>query len=175
LSGMLTDFSRSKNYIAALEQQSPFASMIQTAQPQPAQFIQDFQKGRWGGKSTQPPYELTASIAANPPSSEYRFTVTLLVRSSDAAKPVTGTVLFFLHDSFGEDYLKSVEATDGVASISFPSFEAFTVGAILNEGKVKLELDLNEIATCPEDYKYSAPLLTFDEVKKELDAIKSQQ
>ena len=54
------------------------------------------------------------------------------------------------------------------------SYEAFTVGAVCNDGAVKLELDLNAFENCPEDYKYKDALQSIDEVKSLLQQLNAE-
>ncbi len=71
-------------------------------------------------------------------------TVTLRVRSTDSEKPLTGSVQFFLHPSFGQSR-PTVPIVAGEARLSLLSYGAFTAGALADGGATKLELDLSEL------------------------------
>lgn len=175
LSTMLTEFNRTKNRILEMENQPQYRDIVTRAKPEPIKYIDDGQKGRWGGSDSSGGYKLEAAFKKNDASADEAFQVILTVRSVDATKPLEGMVYFFLHDSFYKEYIKTAKADNNQASVDFPSFEAFTVGAVCNGGDIKLELDMNTVANCPEDYKYTSPLLTFEDVKKELEELKAEE
>ena len=174
LSNMISEYNRTKARTMEFEAMEPYASAIAVAQPAPIKFIDDSQKERWGGKSEIPGYKLDAFFKRNSAASEQPYQITLKVQGTDPAHPLTGDVYFFLHDSFAKEYLMTATAQNNEASVSFGSFEAFTIAALANGGAVKLELDLNMHPDAPENYKYSSPLLTFEDVKKELEELKAQ-
>lgn len=69
------------------------------------------------------------------------FQFELRVRRTLEAEPFEGYVEFHLHDSFKEP-VQRVKLVDGQASLPVISYGSFTVGAILPDGRTKLELDL---------------------------------
>lgn len=174
LSGLLTEYNRTKNRMQGMEAEPPYAAAIAIAQPNPIKYIDDPQKERWGGKNEVNFYKLDAVFKKNLATADEPYQITLTVTSTDPNRPLSGDVYFLLHDSFYKDYLRSEKAVNNAASTEFGSFEAFTVAALVDGGKTKLELDLNSHPDCPDNYKYSGPLLTSDDVKKELDELKGQ-
>jgi hypothetical protein len=54
---------------------------------------------------------------------------------------LTGRVDFYLHNTFPQPKL-SVEAEDNVAKFQIGAYGAFTVGALADDGRTCLELDL---------------------------------
>lgn len=172
LGNMLTQFIRSRNRINSME--SKYKALLDIAQPAPVKFIDDCQKERWGGQSVSGGYALSAAIrlpTRSDESNEDDYIITLTVKPVQPNTPLTGDVYFFLHDSFYEEYIKIVNPENNMAVHEFNSFEAFTVAAVLNNGAVKLELDLNSLPDIPEGYKYSSPLLSYEEVKNERDRL----
>jgi hypothetical protein len=76
----------------------------------------------------------------------------LTVRSTDATKPLDGSVQFFLHPTFKNDR-PVVPVAGGVARLRLASWGAFTVGALCDGGATKLELDLAEHPDAQEPWK----------------------
>lgn len=104
------------------------------------------------GKSRDPDKarELIAEVK-QVPKSEY-CSVRLTVRATDPAKALTGTVKFFLHDTFPEP-IKTVPVEGGVATLLIAAWGAFTVGALADDGATKLELDLSQESSAPADWR----------------------
>lgn len=175
LENMLTQFIRSKNRILAIESQPTYKVILDKAQPAPIRYIEDCQKERWGGKLTANGYKVEALFKKVTTDGDDNYLVTVLVQPDAAEVTLQGQVYFFLHDSFYDEYIKQATAEHNKVSIEFPSFEAFTVGVVLNNGEVKLEMDMNLLPNAPEDYKYSGPLLSFEEVKKERDQLLEEE
>ncbi len=166
----LKELELQKKRIQNIESNFPgLQDVLRTAQPGPATVLNDGQKNRWGGISNNGEFKLEANIPANPDNSNDYFTVTLTLSALAPDKiPLTGKVYFFLHNSIPNS-IKVVEASNNQASISFTSVEAFTIGVICLDGKVKLELDLNS-CSAPDDYKYKEKLPSEQELREEIEA-----
>jgi hypothetical protein len=112
-------------------------------QPQPTPpDPNDPQKGRWGSQAEREGRVLQAEVAPIPGVHDW-FTVRLTVRSTDPARPLTGTVLFHLHPTFHTPE-RYVRVESGFAVLDLEAYDTFTVGAeVLEEGRwTPLELDL---------------------------------
>jgi hypothetical protein len=105
----------------------------------------DPNKGKFGELPERDGRVLEAKItpAAGPRSAACH--VLLSVRSIDPGKPLTGTVTFHLHPTFGRWQKYDVPVENGVAKDNITSWGVFTVGAVADGGKTKLELDLAKV------------------------------
>lgn len=168
--GKLEEFNKLKNKITHIEAQPEFRAIVEAAKPEPVKFIDDCQKGRWGGQSVNGNYKLSASFHKKDVHNE-TYELDLIVECS-VDSPFIGDVYFFLHDSYYPDCIKKVTPINNIAHLRITSYEAFTVGVVGNNGNLKLELDLNRIENAPEDYKYFEPLITVDEIKSKLETLK---
>jgi SIR2-like domain/prokaryotic YEATS domain len=111
----------------------------------------DPQKGRWEGKSERNGRMLSAEVKRTDDSDW--FLVKLKVEpSTTRSKPLTGRVTFYLHPTFTPDKV-TIYAKDGRAEYEVYSYGAFTVGAVADNGKTKLELDLSTLAEAPPKFK----------------------
>jgi uncharacterized membrane protein YciS (DUF1049 family) len=129
-----------------------FKEILDIVKPGLPQKFDDPQKGRWGGNPINNDRELSVTATAH--DHDTAFDVTLTVKSTNAANPLIGNVYFFLHDSYPKSVML-IPVENGKAVLELESFEAFTVGAVCDEGKTKLELDINEVPGIPEEYKYT--------------------
>lgn len=109
---------------------------------------EDPQKGRWGGESSRPGRELAASVRSV--SHDY-FEVTLEVRAT-GTETLTGDVEFHLHPTFRKP-IQTVKATDNRARLKLLCYGAFTVGAVADDGRTTLELDLATDTRFPELFR----------------------
>lgn len=101
----------------------------------------DPNKGKFGDSPEANGRILRASIEPAAGSTSAGCRVTLLVESTDPAKPLMGEVEFHLHPTFPRPCRKVI-AKGGVAKTDFTSWGAFTVGAVADNGETRLELDL---------------------------------
>jgi len=111
----------------------------------------DLQKGRWGGKAENNGMVLEGLFDAQ--GSKLLpgvYKLKLRVHSSKPDKEVKGEVAFFLHDTFPSEIEYTV-ATNNLAEINVFAWEAFVVGARLEDG-TELELDLNTVKGFPEGF-----------------------
>lgn len=113
--------------------------------------LNDPQKGLWGGVSESKLRQVTASY--QPISQDGWVKVTLLVQSKDPKnKPLKDYVLFHMHPSFRSINVK-IYVIDGIASYTFNSWGAFTVGVETDLGENFLELDLSQDGNAPLPFK----------------------
>ena len=105
----------------------------------------DLQKNRWGGKPTKGDFVLDAT-----PITVGKNNVRIFVKSINISNPLKGEVAFFLHDTFPSQIIYTI-ANNDIAEFSFWAFEAFVVGAKLEDG-TELELDLNQVKGFPESF-----------------------
>jgi len=115
-----------------------------------AQYEDDPQKGKWGGLSETNDRKLTAEVFPSNIPGLYR--VFLTVKSTKTASPLKGVVKFHLHNTFrNPDPI--IAAVDNKAVLKLNRvYGAFTVGAEADNGATKLELDLSQIKTFPNDF-----------------------
>jgi hypothetical protein len=134
-----------------------FSAVLKEAAPKQITSYRDSQKGRWGGKSEV--NNRVLSLESIVPSTENQDQHHLVVKvvSTQSTQPLTGSVYFVLHDSYQNSDSKmyeKVEVQNGMAVLELDSYEAFTIGAICDNGKTTLELDLNTLPNVPDVYKY---------------------
>jgi hypothetical protein len=121
-------------------------------QPVPGGVSEDPWKGRFGGQKISGTREIDAEVT--PVGSSGLFRVRLQVRSTHPSRdPLHGTVQLFLHPTFSNDRPVVTVGPSGVAELTLTAWGAFTVGALADGGRTKLELDLAELATAPDDFK----------------------
>jgi hypothetical protein len=147
--------------------------LFKVYKPGPIKWIDDCQKGRWGGKTESNGIKITADIQVSATDSTI-FTVNLVV-SGSATHPLQGKVYFFLHDSYMPRHIMVVEPVNNVAFLSIESYEAATVGVLCENGNTALELDLNEYPGSPEAFKYTEPLVSIDDLNEQKALLLSQQ
>jgi hypothetical protein len=100
-------------------------------------------KGVFGGEAQnrQGTRKLWATVVEIPDRKGW-FQITLYVDSIGAAAPLEGTVQFFLHPSFPNDRPKLLASSGRAIYKVPPSWGAFTVGVLADDGNTELELDL---------------------------------
>jgi len=111
----------------------------------PPKFANDPQKGRFGGQEAAEGRRLSAIVEPSSVDSDW-CKITLAVCAEPGAPMLSGKVSFYLHDSFEPDHYIVSVGKDGKAILHLRAWGAFTVGAVADEGKTLLELDL---ATSP--------------------------
>jgi CheY-like chemotaxis protein len=118
----------------------------------------DEQKGRWGGRPVRNYRRLDATVTRSGPSS---FRIVLSVREwrEDPLPPgdidpgpLVGEVQFHLHQTFPSPVLKRA-VKRGVACCELGAYGAFTVGAVADQGRTSLELDLALDPSFPQEFR----------------------
>lgn len=111
----------------------------------------DPQKGRFGGMAQVNDRRLSVSY------SNYFIpnflNLKIKVESLNQNDPLTGKVYLFLHDSFAKSVV--ILDADGKREVTYqiPSYGAFTIGAVAENGETLLELDIAELADFPQDFR----------------------
>jgi hypothetical protein len=110
-------------------------------------------KGLFGGASTNNDRQMQAEV--NPISgSSGLYAIRLTVKSSHPeTNPLKGAVQFFLHPTFRDAKPVITVGQNGIAELNLKAWGAFTVGAIADDGQTKLEVDLSQIETAPEEFR----------------------
>jgi hypothetical protein len=110
-------------------------------------------KGRFGGKSVSNQRQLTAKVEPIPGNPDL-YSVRLTVSSTDPdINPLRGVVQFFLHPTFNNDKPIISVGPTGRAELNLTAWGAFTVGALTDNGKTRLELDLAELEGAPAQFR----------------------
>lgn len=112
---------------------------------------EDPNKGNFGGHAVANGRALRATIEPSE-LGEGLYRVQLTVSSTDARKPLRGTVTFYLHPTFKPDIVTR-DVVDGVASLALVAYGVFTVGARADGGKTELELDLDQHPDATPDFR----------------------
>jgi hypothetical protein len=121
-------------------------------EPVPGNVHDDPWKGQFGEQKISGTREIDAEVTPVGSSGLYR--VRLQVRSTNPKRdPLHGSVQFFLHPTFSNDRPVVTVGPSGVAELTLTAWGAFTVGALADDGRTKLELDLAELATAPRVFK----------------------
>jgi hypothetical protein len=110
----------------------------------------DPHKGRWGGKAERNGRQLSAVVQRTDDPDWFLFRLT--VASLKGKRPLTGSVIFYLHPTFKPTKIKVV-VMNGVAEYENYAYGAFTVGAVTDGGKTKLELNLGDLPGAPQEFK----------------------
>jgi len=130
----------------------PASSAFAEGQPVPGGVPDDPWKGRFGGQTISGTRQIDAEVT--PVGSPGLYRVRLQVRSTNPSRdPLHGSVQFFLHPTFSNDRPVVTVGPSGVAELTLTAWGAFTVGALADDGRTELELDLAELATAPHDFK----------------------
>jgi len=120
----------------------------------------DPQKGQWGGQSERDGRRLRATVGEGRDRYAGRaysdvfsgwFMVQLIVEPTDG-HPMEGEVEFHLHPSFNPPIVR-VPVQAGRAILEHYSWGAFTVGALADNGRTRLELDLATLSDAPNVFR----------------------
>jgi cellulose biosynthesis protein BcsQ len=110
---------------------------------------EDPQKGRWGGQSERSGRELSATVREL---ADQWFEVTLDCHKTPKGGPLRGNVQFHLHPTFAKP-VQVVEAHDNHGTLTITCWGAFTVGAVADDGRTMLELDLAADESFPQAFR----------------------
>jgi len=109
--------------------------------------------GQFGGRSESNHRRLEAILEPLPSRPDW-CPITLRVRSTDPERvPLTGFVVFYLHEQTFTNFKPQIPVLNGVAELNIASPGAFTVGAMADEGRTLLELDLSKHPEAPESFR----------------------
>ena len=114
-------------------------------------YPEDPQKGRWGGVPLRNGRVLKADVEVDKDDKDW-FDITLEVVSLNNNEPVSGEVVFHLHDTFRKPTI-TVPVKNGRAVLELVAWGAFTVGVEADNGKTQLELDLSENKEFPKKFR----------------------
>jgi hypothetical protein len=129
------------------------ADSAMRAESPPGRPPDDPWKGKFGGSNRDNARLLDAEVQAIDGSPDL-FSVCLKVSSTDpAASPLRGAVQFFLHPTFNNPRPVVKVGPTGVAELALTAWGAFTVGAVADDGKTRLELDLAHLEGAPEEFR----------------------
>ncbi|WP_131724392.1 YEATS-associated helix-containing protein [Chryseobacterium indologenes] len=141
---MASQASVLKSGISTAEQ----SKMILSQLP-PVIHANDPQKGRFGGKSC---------VNGKTLSVEYDSYIipgflNLTIKVSADEGELTSDVYLFLHNSFAKSIIHLEGYGKKEVEYKIPSYGAFTIGAILDNGNTLLELDIAELKNFPESFR----------------------
>ncbi len=129
------------------------ATRLQHDEKSPGPVKDDPWKGQFGGSARVGTRRLSADVEEILGKPGW-FRLTMTVSSTDQGRePLTGEVIYYLHDSFPQPILHVPVGPDGTAHLQIPAWGAFTVGVIADGGKTELELDLAENPNFPEVFR----------------------
>jgi hypothetical protein len=120
-----------------------------TEEPAPRINPRDPQKGQWGGRSKRNGWGVTATVEQI---EDDWFDIALVVTAEKKGQKLTGTVTFFLHDTFANP-TRQLEASRGKVVLNLQAYGAFTVGVVIERDGTKLELDLAELKSAPRRFR----------------------
>ncbi|GAO44106.1 pYEATS domain-containing protein [Flavihumibacter petaseus] len=118
----------------------------------PVTVSDDMQKNRWGGKVENGGKKIEATVTASKLYVKF-FDIRIRVYADENSPTLKGWVAFFVHDSLGfkNDTVYAKVNEKGIAEIPLVAYEAFTAGALTEDG-TELEIDLNEQPGYPDDF-----------------------
>ena len=123
------------------ERDEPSLQEIQASLPA-VSIVDDPQKGRFGGDETSGGRMLSGRVEESALGDKW-MKVKLKVTSTNGA-PLTGRyAYFFLHDTYQPNvYRVKLDAEAMSVSLEVPAYGAYTVGAVVDRGTTRLELDM---------------------------------
>jgi hypothetical protein len=143
LANLLADEQKAQTHIAQTNTQFKAGPQPQFVWPllPPVIHFDDPQKGRFGGQSQANGKKLQAEVSSSVLPAFYSVQLSVITISGT---PLTGDVIFFLHNSFSK-IVRIVTAQNGIAKLdSLLAYGAFTIGVVTDYGKTLLELDLSD-------------------------------
>jgi hypothetical protein len=109
--------------------------------------------GRFGGQLSANDRFISAEVVGGSDPNWYQ--IKLHVRSTDSARPISGPVEFHLHPTFKPDVV-TVMPVDGEARLQVWAWGSFVVGAVMDNKKTSLEIDLGnrqQVPSAPEAFR----------------------
>lgn len=117
----------------------------------PITHADDPQKGRFGGKPHNNNRTLSVEYESYPV--PLFLNIIIKVAAYNGSEMLNGEVYLFLHDSFAKQVVVLNANNAQFVEYIVPSYGAFTIGAVCDNGKTLLELDLAEVSSLPEDFR----------------------
>jgi hypothetical protein len=146
-----TDVGGGKNITSADIRTKLSEALTNQSNPTEPEYFDDPQKNKWGGQAARNGRIMTATVMPSSVKEFYR--VEIKVISTDPSRPLTGFVLFHLHDTFrNPDPVIAVQNGSAILKLNMV-YGAFTVGAEADNGYTQLELDLAELPNAPEEFR----------------------
>lgn len=112
---------------------------------------------QFGRRSFVDPYIVTGHVRVDNQAGESReraFFVDLRVRSLNRRRPLNGAVTFVLHRDWGVNRRQTLRVADGEAQLDkIHAAGAFTVGVIIPDQGVRLELDLARLPGATQEFR----------------------
>ena len=108
-------------------------------------------KGVFGGRAEDNGRRLRASVREA--GTEGWYTIRLVVESVSARRPLESAVRFYLHDTFRNSRPVVPVGPNGRAELRLLAWGAFTVGAVVDDGATRLELDLADLESAPQTFR----------------------
>jgi hypothetical protein len=130
---------------------SGLAERLVGAGPVPTEDPDDANKGRFGRRAERNTRRIVGTVSSLADDPDW-FEVRVVVESTDAAKPLVGSVRFHVHPTFPVP-VSTVEVENGTAEWNGLAWGAFTVGATCDDGATALEIDLAQLADAPEVFR----------------------
>ena len=121
-------------------------------EPAPLPCPEDPHKGQFGGKAEHNGRRLTAEVREIAGDPDW-FTVTVSAAATDPGRPLAGSVTFYLHPTFQPAVVTEAVDPGGTARVDLISYGAFTIGAVTDDGRTRLELDLATDPRLPERFR----------------------
>lgn len=178
LENIKKDFQKTVQRIEYYEKLPQNILLVTKANPKPAVYCDDCQKGRWGGNTADTDYTVIATVFKDT-QLDMRCKVNITVTPVTGSTKTIRSVLLMLHDSFMPEMIqkKLPDPPNTSVTYEFTAYEAFTVGLVVDntDNTVSVyEVDLNQIPTAPDDFKYSDELLTITSVNEQLAKLESE-
>ncbi|MFN8366721.1 MAG: pYEATS domain-containing protein [Candidatus Kapaibacterium sp.] len=124
--------------------------LASSIKPESFDFESDPWKGMFGNNNLQDNIKLSAKVTSDSPSL-YRIDI-LICGDYDEVLPNGSLVVLFIHPTYNR-YKRFVRVKNGKATLTIYSVGSFTIGALVNGGDTKLELNLAELPGVPKKFK----------------------
>lgn len=115
---------------------------------QPGTAPDDPWKGQFGGRAEHSQRRLSARVEPFAGTQDW-FLIHLQLCSTNPRRPLQGPVEIFLHPTFARQRLSIDTPPDGIVELRLKAWGAFTVGALIEQEQLMLELDLAELDDAP--------------------------
>ncbi len=113
--------------------------------------VDDPNKGQFGRLSERSGRRLGARVTTS--DRPDWFQVELTVDATDDSSPLNGAIEFHLHPTFRPPVANVTVSSARRGSLTVGAWGAFTVGAVADEGRTRLELDLAHLESAPREFR----------------------